>query len=297
MVHSKKDLTKAFLIVLPSIILVLVFVYGFITWSLRVSLSRWDGVLPDFTFVGLRNYLSIFTNARFQIDLWNTAFFTILFLAVTILTGLALAAILDRKIAGKAVFRNVFMFPLAISFVVTGVVWRWIFNPTVGVNVLLKAIGMKDVTWGWYTDPSAYLNFHVAIIPVVIAASWQFAGYTMAVYIAGLGSIPQEMIEASKIDGATEMQTFRFVKLPMLRPITLSAAIFLGHISLKIFDLVYTMTGAGPGFATDVPGIYMFDTTFRGNHYGEGAAVSIVMFLMVAIVIVPYLISIFRKEA
>lgn len=297
MVHSKKDLTKAFLIVLPSIILVLVFVYGFIAWSLRVSLSRWDGVLPDFTFVGLRNYLSIFTNARFQIDLWNTAFFTILFLAVTILTGLALAAILDRKIAGKAVFRNVFMFPLAISFVVTGVVWRWIFNPTVGVNVLLKAIGMKDVTWGWYTDPSAYLNFHVAIIPVVIAASWQFAGYTMAVYIAGLGSIPQEMIEASKIDGATEMQTFRFVKLPMLRPITLSAAIFLGHISLKIFDLVYTMTGAGPGFATDVPGIYMFDTTFRGNHYGEGAAVSIVMFLMVAIVIVPYLISIFRKEA
>jgi glucose/mannose transport system permease protein len=137
----------------------------------------------------------------------------------------------------------------------------------------------------------------VALVPVVIAASWQLTGYAMAMYIAALGGISQEMIEASQIDGANGFQTFWFVKLPLLRPITLSAIIILGHISLKIFDLVYTMTGAGPAFATDMPGIFMFETTFRGNHYAEGSAVSIVMFLMIAVVIIPYLVSTFRKEA
>jgi glucose/mannose transport system permease protein len=297
MIQSRKDMTKAFFVVLPSIVLVLIFVYLFIGWSLRVSLSQWDSAAPDFTFVGLKNYISIFSNTRFQYDLWNTLYFTILFLAITILAGLALALILERNIIGRGIFRNVFMFPLAISFVVTGVVWRWIFSPTVGVNSLLSAIGMKSLAWGWFTDPSRFLGFRPALIPVVIAASWQFSGYTMAVFIAGLNGIPREMIEASQIDGASGYQTFQYVKLPMLRPIILSAVIFLGHISLKIFDLVYTMTGAGPGFATDMPGIYMFDTTFRGSHYGEGSAVSIVMFLMIAVLIVPYLISTFRKEA
>jgi glucose/mannose transport system permease protein len=297
MVQSRKDMTKAFFTVLPSVILVAVFVYAFIGWSLRTSLSRWDGIMPDYTFVGLQNYVSIFTNARFQIDLLNTLFFTVFFLAVSIVAGLVLAAILDRINVGRAVFRNVFMFPLAISFVVTGVVWRWIFNPTVGINALVSATGLKELVWGWYTDPTSFAGFHVALVPVVIAASWQLTGYAMAMYIAALGGISQEMIEASQIDGANGFQTFWFVKLPLLRPITLSAIIILGHISLKIFDLVYTMTGAGPAFATDMPGIFMFETTFRGNHYAEGSAVSIVMFLMIAVVIIPYLVSTFRKEA
>jgi glucose/mannose transport system permease protein len=290
-------MTKAFFIVLPSVVLIAIFVYFFIGWSLRTSLARWDGIIPDYTFVGLRNYASIFTSVRFKIDLWNTLFFTVLFLALTIVAGLALAAILERKLAGASIFRNIFMFPLAISFVVTGVAMRWIFNPTVGVNALLAAIGLKDSSWGWYTDPSSFLHFHVALIPVVLAASWQLTGYAMAMYIAGLGGISEEMLEASQIDGASWWQTFWFLKLPMLRPITLSAIIILGHTSLKIFDLVYVMTGAGPAFATDMPGIYMFETTFRGNHYSEGAAISIVMFLMIAVVIVPYLVSTFRKEA
>jgi glucose/mannose transport system permease protein len=297
MYHARKDYTIAFLIVLPSLAAVLVFVYGFVGWSIRASLSAWDGIVPDFRFVGLATYREIFTNIRFHNDLWNTFYFTVLFLALCVAFGLLLAVFLDRKVAGEGFFRNVFLFPMAISFVVTGIVWRWIFNPTIGLNALLQKIGLPGLAWGWFTDPSKYARFHVALIPVVIAASWQMTGYTMALYLAALRGIPASVREAAGIDGTSELQVYLKVILPMVRPITLSALIILGHISLKIFDLVYTMTGKGPAFATDMPGIFMFETTFRGNHYAEGAAVSMVMFLTVALIIIPYLYRSLRKEA
>ena len=297
MVNSRKDMLKAFAVVLPSAVAVIIFVYGFIIWSIRTSFSAWDGIVPDFTFVGLRNYISVFSTVRFQIDMWNTLYFTLFFLLLTIVVGLLLAIILDRKVKGEALFRNIYLFPMALSFVVTGVVWRWIFNPTVGVNALLKMIGLRGLAkWGWYTDAASVLHFHVALIPVIIAASWQLSGYTMAMFLAGLRGIPVEIVEAATIDGANSRQLLFRVLLPLLKPITLSAMIVLGHFSLKIFDLVYTMTGSGPGFATDVPGINMFNTTFRGNHYAEGAVISVIMLLLVALVIVPYLFATFRKD-
>lgn len=281
---------------LPSVIAVGIFVYGFIGWSIRSSLSAWDGIVPDFRFVGLAHYADIFTSQRFQTDLWNTLFFTLFFLAISILFGLLLATMLDRKVKGEGLFRNIYLFPMAISFVVTGVVWRWIFSPTMGINALLKAVGLGSLTWGWFTDPAKFLNFHVALIPLIIAASWQLSGYTMAMYLAALRGIPAEVREAARLDGASELRTYVSVILPMLQPITLSALIVLAHISLKIFDLVYTMTGTGPAFATDMPGIFMFETTFRGNHYAEGAAISIVMLLMIAVIIIPYLYNSLRRE-
>lgn len=296
MTHTKKDLTKAFLVVLPSIIALFIFVYFFILWSLRVSFSAWDGIMPNFDFIGIKNYIEVFTTERFQIDLWNTFFFTFFFLILTISGGLTLALIVDSNIKGEGIFRTIFMFPMALSFVVTGIVWRWIFNPKVGINAILQSLGFEWANWGWYTDPSSYLNFHVALIPVFLAASWQLTGYTMAMYLAGLRGIPEEIREAARVDGATNFQILWHIILPMLKPITLSAMIVLGHISLKIFDLVYAMTGKGPGFATDVPGIFMFETTFRGNHYAKGAVISTIMLIMVAVVIIPYLYSTFRKE-
>ena len=296
MYHTRKDHVIAFLIVLPSVIAVGIFVYGFIGWSIRSSLSAWDGIVPDFRFVGLAHYADIFTSQRFQTDLWNTLFFTLFFLAISILFGLLLATMLDRKVKGEGLFRNIYLFPMAISFVVTGVVWRWIFSPTMGINALLKAVGLGSLTWGWFTDPAKFLNFHVALIPLIIAASWQLSGYTMAMYLAALRGIPAEVREAARLDGASELRTYVSVILPMLQPITLSALIVLAHISLKIFDLVYTMTGTGPAFATDMPGIFMFETTFRGNHYAEGAAISIVMLLMIAVIIIPYLYNSLKRE-
>jgi len=293
--------------VLPSIILIAIFVYGFIAWTATVSLSKWDGVEPNYGWAGLENFRHLFTKAggvaaqRFTIDMWNTLFFTLFFLLVCVAVGLLLAILLDQRIKGEGIFRTIYLFPMALSFVVTGVVWQWIFAPGTaqrlrGVNALLSAVHLGMLRWGWYTDIRSIGPFHLALIPVIIAAAWQMTGYTMAMYLAGLRGIPEELREAARMDGASEIGIYRHIVLPMLAPITLSALIILGHISLKIFDLVYTMTGKGTGFVTDVPGIFMFETTFQGNHYSQGAAISIVMLLMVALVIVPYLIYSLRRE-
>ena len=305
--QARRERWISFAMILPSIVLLAVFVYGFIGWTVRVSLSKWNGVMPDYTWVGLENFRQLFTKAgdiaavRFGIDMWNTLFFTLFFLLVCVGFGLLLAILLDQKIKGEGLFRTIYLFPMSLSFVVTGVVWKWIFAPGTtdrlrGVNALLTAVGLDSLRWGWYTDTTSFGPFHVALIPVIVAASWQMTGYTMAMYLAGLRAIPDELREAARVDGASEFQILRRILLPMLAPITLSALIILGHISLKIFDLIYTMTGKGSGFVTDVPGIFMFETTFQGNHYAQGAAISIIMLLMVAVVIVPYLILSLRRE-
>jgi glucose/mannose transport system permease protein len=307
MTHSRER-WAGFFILLPSIILLGIFVYGFIAWTGRVSLSAWDGVTPDYTWVGLENFRQLFDQAtggvaarRFNIDLWNTLFFTVFFLLLCVGVGLLLAILLDQKIKWEGIFRTVYLFPMALSFVVTGVLWQWIFAPGTaarprGVNALLEVFGLQSLQWKWYTSTDSIGPFHLALIPVIIAAAWQMIGYTMAMYLAGLRGVPEELREAARVDGATELQVYRRIIMPMLRPITLSALIVLGHISLKIFDLVYTMTGKGPGFVTDVPGIFMFETTFQGNHFAQGAAISIIMLLMVALVIIPYLVATFRRE-
>jgi glucose/mannose transport system permease protein len=308
MSHARKERWTAFLILLPSIILLGIFVYGFIAWTMRVSLSKWDGITPDYTWVGFENYHRLFSRAvggvaaiRFQIDLWNTFFFTIFFLLACVGVGMLLAILLDQRIRNEGFFRTVYLFPMSLSFVVTGVVWQWIFAPGTasrprGINALLGMVGLEQLQWRWFTSTESIGPFHLALIPVIIAAAWQMTGYTMAMYLAGLRGIPEELREAARVDGATEPQIYRRIIMPMLRPITLSALIVLGHISLKIFDLIYTMTGKGPGFVTDVPGIFMFETTFQGNHYAQGAAISIVMLIMVAFVVVPYLASSLRGE-
>jgi glucose/mannose transport system permease protein len=296
MTRTKSDLWKALALVSPSIILVGVFVYGFIGWSLRVSVSAWSGIRPDFTFVGLRNYADLFRSPRFIIDLQNTFYFTLFFIAVTIVLGFVLAFLVNRRIRGEGIFRTLYLFPMALSFIVTGVIWRWLLSPRFGINVLLSRLSEQLGSFGWYTVTTEVFGFHLALIGLVLAASWQFTGYTMAMYLAGLRGVPDELVESARMDGASELYVVRKIILPLLRPITLSAMIVLGHISLKIFDLVYAMSGSGPAFVTDFPAIFMFETTFRGNRYAQGAAISIVMLLMVALVVVPYLINTFRRE-
>jgi len=262
MVRSRKDIAIGMSIVILCFLVLSVFVYGFIGWTLAVSLSAWEGVLPNWDFVGLKNFTTLFSTQRFQIDLFNTVFFTIFFLGFCVLFGFILAIVLDKITKGEGFFRNIFLFPLAISFVVTGVVWCWIFNPTVGINALIESTIGVHVTWGWYTDTSSVFGFNLALIPIVIAAGWQLTGYIMAMVLAGLRAIPVEIFESASIDGAGEFRKLINIIIHHLKPILLSALIVLGHISLKIFDLVYTMTGRGTAFVTDFPGIYMFETTF-----------------------------------
>lgn len=186
---------------------------------------------------------------------------------------------------------------MALSFVVTGVVWQWILNPSTGINLFLKNFGIEPK---WYTDTNILAGLEwgkiefglpVAIIAVVIAAVWQMTGFALAMYLAGLRGIPDDIREAARMDGCTEFQLYRKIIIPLLKPITVSVIIMMAHISLKIFDLIYAMTGPGANFVTDVPGVNMFETTFRGNYYANGAAIAIIMLLSVAIFIVPYLWS------
>ena len=290
------DRLTSLLLIAPSIIAIAVFVYGFIGFTAFASLTKWDTLSPDFTFVGLRNYARLFSTTRFQIDLRNTVTFTILFLVLCLSLGFALAVLLDRKIRGEGVFRSIFLFPLALSFIVTGVVWRWLLNPgsaqlgSTGVNLLLDLARLGFLKTGWYTDPK------IGIKAVVVAATWQLSGYVMAMYLAGLRGIPEELREAALVDGASEVQIYRHIIVPLLHPITLGAIIILGHISLKIFDLVVAMTGPGPGFSSDVPAFFMFDTTFRGNYFAQGAGIAVILLIMVAVLIIPYLVFNLRTE-
>ena len=323
----KRDRLISILLISPSVLAIAVFVYGFIGFTAYSSLSKWDALTPDFTFVGLRNYAKLFTIDRFLSDLRNTVTFTVLFLAACLVIGLFLAILLDQRVKGEGVFRSIFLFPMAISFIVTCVVWRWLLNPgtiqtgSSGVNLLFEKAGLGFLRWGWFTDPtiwhipaesavggflariglggltSPFVGVSLAMISVVIAATWQMSGYTMAMYLAGLRAIPDELREAARVDGASEFAIYRHIILPLLQPITLSAVIVLGHISLKIFDLVVSMTGPGPAFATDVPAFFMFDTTFRGNNFAQGAAIATLLLLVVAVLVVPYLRYTTRTEA
>ena len=307
-----RDRALAVLLISPSILAIAIFVYAFIAWTAWASLLKWNNLLalqalpflppikalpPKAPFNRLENFIRLIQrDQRFQIDIRNTVVFTVLLIGVCLALGLLLAVLLDQKIKSEGLFRGIYLFPMSVSFIVTGVVWRWLLTPgtaqsgAVGVNLLLEKSGLGFLKNGWYTDPA------IGIKAVVIAAAWQMAGYTMALYLAGLRGIPEELREAARVDGANEWQVFRRIILPLLQPVTLSAVIILGHISLKIFDLISSMTGPGAGFSTDVPAYYMFDTVFRGNNFARGAAIAILLLVMVSVLVVPYLINNARTE-
>ncbi|MBZ0289328.1 MAG: sugar ABC transporter permease [Anaerolineae bacterium] len=363
-----RDRIIAILMLSPSVILLAIFVYGFIGITGYTSMTDSNALqqlsgLPS-NFIGLKNYSDLFTgalNQRFRVDMVNTVFFTVLFIVVCLGLGILLAILLDQKVKGESVFRTIFLFPMALSFVVTGVAWKWLFNPTSGINKIPTIVGLPPGQSRWFISQEVWLQFNwqdvpqilaiivlgiviffalrawmkdqrqrsafiaaiallllawisfggpanlngmatpetqgfnVALIAVVVAAGWQMSGYTMAMYLAGLRGISDDLREAARVDGASELGVYRYVIFPLLQPITLSAMIILGHISLKIFDLVYTM-GGGDNRYIDMPGLNMFFTTFRSNNFGQGAAIAIIMLILVAIVIVPYLTSQLRSE-
>ena len=314
------DKVAPLLVISPVVVTTIVFIYLFILINILISFSDWSviNLKGGWSSPLFKNYATLFSNPRFQIDLRNTLVFTSLFLFGSVGLGLILALLVDKLNKTKGLFRTIFLFPYAISFIVTGVAWRWIFNPETGVNLLfdvtginhlLVAAGLNPFKPGWLTDPAVWpplndvlskfipgiaslqfdIGVPVAMIAVVIAASWQLAGFAMATFLAGLATIPAHIREAAMIDNASGWTYFRRITWPMLAPFTVINLVILGHVSLKIFDLIVAMSGSGPGFATDVPGIFVFQQTFTALRYGVGAAASVIMLLMIAVIVVPYL--------
>ncbi len=363
------DRIKAFCTLLPSIILIGVFVYGFIANTFWISLTDWGGVAslavkPIKNFSGFDNYTELFAGflgGSFRQDLVNAVYYSVSLLAGAIGIGLFLAVLLDNKPAGEAFFRTVFLYPMALSFIVTGTIWRWMLSPQGGINILPTYLGLEPLQFRWLSSTAAIMEFdwqnllqvalyilaalliiwgllrvrvkprraltrlllpgvvlgggawlggdilpkalfmeemhgfNLATLGIILATVWQYSGYTMALYLAGFTGISQDLRDASMLDGASSAGYYRHIALPMVKPITISAVIFLSHISLKMFDLIFAMTGPDNG-ATGHPALNMYLTTFRANEFSRGAAIAIILFLIAATFIIPYLISSYRQR-
>lgn len=280
------------LLISPSIILVAIFVYGLIGYNFHMSfldahtVAQQTGKKPSH-FVWFENYQTLFSDPDFLRSLLNLLMFTGVFLVGTLVIGFVWAWILEKPLKGEGIFRSIFLFPMAVSFVASGVVWKWLLNSAVdenaaGLNRLFQMMGLGFLQNTWTA------NISTGILAITIPAIWQLAGYVMALFLAGFRGVPLELREAARVDGASEWQIYRHVIFPQLAPIALSAVIIIGHMSLKSFDLIMSITDQRT-YSTKVPAIDMYNFMTDGD-YSMSAAVGAILLLIVAVLVIPYLI-------
>ncbi len=277
------------IVLAPSFFLILVFVYGFIIYTGYLSLTD-SRMLPTYEFMGWGNYTKLFGLRHWKIAVNNLAIFAILYILFCTAIGLLLAILLDQKIRAEGFLRPIFLYPMALSFIVTGTAWKWFLDPGIGLEHIMHQWGWESFEFGWIKDRT------FAIYTVVIAAVWQSSGFVMAMFLAGLRGIDGEIMKAAQIDGASGFRIYRRIIIPMLRPAFLSAFVILAHLSIKAYDLVIALTNGGPGRATEVPATFMYSYTFSRNQMGVGATSAIIMLLMIFSIIIPYLYSELRSE-
>ena len=273
----------------PSLLVIAVGVYGFIAFTVVVSLTR-SKMFPSWDWVAFRQYPRLFRNSRWETAVDNMLVFGSLYILASTVLGLAMAILLDQKIRAEGVLRTVYLYPLALSFIVTGVVWQWLLNPGLGIQKMVRSWGWESFELRWITDPDT------AIYCIVLAGVWQVAGFSMAMFLSGLRAMNPEVVSAARIDGAPMWRIYQRVIIPALRPVFLTAFVVQAHLAIKSYDLVVALTQGGPGLATQLPSTFMYSTTFTRNDMGLGAASAVMMLLAVAAVMVPYLYSELRAE-
>jgi glucose/mannose transport system permease protein len=283
------------LFVLPSIIAVAVFVYGMILWTLNISLSnRTSGYVQKVEYIGLKNYTDLVVDERFTHALSNLVKFTVTFMLATLLAGFIMSLLLEKGIKGEGFFRSFYLYPMAISFIAMGTAFRWLFfnekgEDAAGLNLILRSVGLGFLQNDWI------LSENGAMYSMAIPAIWQMSGYVMALFLAGFRGIPDEMREAARVDGASEFQIYRQILFPQLTPTILTIFIILGHVSMKMFDLIVGINGKSYG--TQVVAVYMWEATFDAGNQAKGTAISVFILVMVALVVVPYLRHVNKQEA
>jgi glucose/mannose transport system permease protein len=277
------------LVLAPAFVLGLAFIYGFMVWNglLSVTASR---MLPNYELVGLAQYERLWAMDRWWVALKNLAIFGFLYVGVSMALGVFLAVLLDQKVRGEGFIRTVYLYPMALSFVVTGTAWKWILNPSEGLQKMMQDMGWTSFTFDWLVQSD------MAIYCVVIAGVWQSAGFAMALFLAGLRGVDDSIIKAAQIDGASLPRIYLRIVLPALRPVFFSTLMVLAHLAIKSFDLVMALTSGGPGYATDVPATFMFAMSFTRGQIGLGAASATIMLATVAAIVVPYLYSELRSK-
>ncbi|TDD58209.1 sugar ABC transporter permease [Kribbella antibiotica] len=285
------------LVLLPTVLLLGYFVYGLIAWTFNTSLTaRHTARKGPVDYVGFENYANLFGEERFVNSLKNLGVLTVAFIVGTLIFGLLWALLLEKGVPGESIFRSVFLFPMAVSMIASGVVWSWLLNPSQGedargLNRLFSILHLNFLENPWWTAGSRWTTMMSIALPAV----WQLSGYIMALFLAGFRGIPAELREAARVDGASEFKLYRYVLFPQLSPIALSALIILGHMSLKLFDLIYAITGPNQ-FRTEVPAVYMWNTLLRSDQ-AKAAGIAIVLLAVVAVLVIPYVAYTVRQEA
>ena len=283
----EKNLPK--IVLAPTTIVMIVCMYGFIVWTGLLSLTK-SRMMPQWEFVGLDQYVRLFNNPRWHVAVDNLFIFLILFILIALVLGLLLAIFLDQKIRNEGVIRTIYLYPMAISFIVTGTAWKWILNPGLGIEKLVNDLGFVGFEFRWLVESD------MAIYTIVIAAVWQSSGFVMALFLAGLRGVDNNLTKAAKIDGASTIRLYWHIILPLMRPVFFSAIVILTHIAIKSFDLVQALTGGGPGYSSDLPANFMYTYSFNRAQIGVGAASAMIMLFGVLAVLIPYLYSELREK-
>ncbi len=278
------------LVIAPGFVLGFAFIYGLMIWNGVLSMTA-SRMLPNYDeFVGLEQYAKLWEMDRWWLALKNLGIFSVLYVGGAMLIGMALAIVLDQKVRAEGLLRTIYLYPMALSFIVTGTAWKWMLNPSLGLEKLMHDMGWTSFSFDWLVQSDT------AIYCVVIAGIWQSAGFAMALFLAGLRGIDDSIIKAAQIDGASLPRIYWRIILPILRPVVFSTIMVLSHLSIKSFDLVMALTGGGPGYATDVPATFMYVMSFTRGQIGLGAASATMMLATVAAIVVPYLYSELRSK-
>ncbi|PMR72025.1 ABC transporter permease [Halomonas heilongjiangensis] len=277
------------LVLAPSVAVSLFFVYGFMLWTFILSLTN-SRMLPSYDLVGFAQYARLMTNDRWWVASTNLVVFGALFVGICLVVGALLAILLDQRIRQEGALRTLYLYPMALSFIVTGVVWKWLLNPGLGIQAMVRSWGFEGFTFDWLVNPD------MAVYTLVIAAVWQASGFVMALFLAGLRGIDDSIIKAAQLDGASLPRIYWRVVLPCLRPVVFSAVMILSHIAIKSFDLVVALTGGGPGYASDLPATFMYAHAFTRAQIGLGSASAMLMLGGVLAILIPYLYSELRSR-
>lgn len=266
---------------LPMIFIAVVVFLGGTLWTVFYSFTK-SGLLPSTKFVGLDQYERLWTSRKWLVSIENLGIFGICSLIGTLVIGFTLAALLDRKIRGEGVFRTIFLYPFALSFIVTGLVWQWILNPALGLQNVVREMGWTSFTFDPLNNPD------IVIFGLLIAGLWQGTGLIMCIMLAGLRGIDEDIWKAARVDGIGTVKTYIRVIIPMMRPVFVTSLVLIGAGIVKLYDLVVAQTSGGPGISSEVPAKYVMTSMFGGQNLGQGFAASTMMLLMVVIILVPW---------
>ncbi len=284
------------LVLAPSFIAVVVFVYGFIAWTVYLSFTN-SKAFPNYALTGPRAYDRLWRwtfesdpPSSWYTSITNMGIFGVLYIGFALAIGLMLAILIDQKIRGESLLRPIYLYPMALSFIVTGVAWKWFLDPGLGLEHTLHGWGWTSFHFDWIKDKDK------VIYTVVIAGVWQASGFVMAMFLAGLRGIDNEITKAAQMDGASTSQIYRRIIIPMLRPVFLSAFIVLAHMAIKSYDLVVALTSGGPGGSAWLPSNFMYEYTFKRNEMAVGSASAVIMLVAISAIIIPYLYSELRER-